>query len=380
MPIELAGTLAPPAREGSKDALPSRSAWRRELHLGSRRIGRQERMFFNERLELLLETGVPLHDCLRALESQVGSPALSDVIGELRSSVEGGLSFSQALRRHPQIFPATTVNLIAAGEQGGFLPQVLRRLRELDTRQEELRAALFSAFSYPAFLVVFSALTVLFVLVVVFPKFSDLFGMIRDQLPLTTRFLLALSTFLLAHWAPMLAATVGAAALLWRSARVPAGALAIDRWLMRTPILRDIAVRYQLVQFLHVLSLSLENGVPLLEALRDAREVVAGAGFRRLIEELERRVAEGRGFASGFADARFLPALVPQMMATAEASGSLARVSARVADFYERDLRQKLTLVAKVVEPAMLLVMGVVVGLIVSSLLLPIFKLSTAVR
>ena len=186
---------------------------------------------------------------------------------------------------------------------------------------------------------------------------------------------------LLRHYWPHVLAGLGAAGVAgWRWARRPAGAAQLDSLLLRIPVLRDIAVQFQLVQFLHVMSLSLGNGVPMLEALRSCRGVVSSASFRRFVAGLEVQVSEGRGIGPGFQEAPFLPALVPQMISTGEETGGLALVMGRVADFYERDWRKKLTLVAKIVEPAMLLVMGVVVGLIVSSLLLPIFKLSTAVR
>ncbi len=374
MPIEIESVQAAPAR-------PRRGQARRHGHaLGAARIGTRERMFFTERLELLLETGVPLHEALRALEGQAGSAEMGRVIAALREAVGGGLSFSEALRQQGNVFPPTYVSLVGAGEQGGFLPRVLARLREMDERREELRSTLIAAFSYPAFLMVFSFAVVVFVLIVVFPKFETIFEMIHDQLPITTRFLMALSALLRDHWLLALLGLGGLTTLLWRLARAPQGADAIDRWLRQVPVVRDIAVQYQLVQFMHVMSLSLANGVPILDALRACREILPSVGFRRFVGDLEARVEQGRGVASGFEAARFLPELVPQMVSTAEASGSLALVTGRVADFYERELRKKLALLAKVVEPAMLLVMGVVVGLIVSSLLLPIFKASTAVH
>ncbi len=144
--------------------------------------------------------------------------------------------------------------------------------------------------------------------------------------------------------------------------------------------IREIATQFQLVQFLYVMSLSLENGVPLLDALRSCREIARSDSFRRFIGSLEEGVNEGRGIAAGFRKADYLPPLVAQMVATGEESGRLATVMGRMADFYEREWRKKLTLVAKIVEPSMLLLMGAVVGLIVSSLLLPIFKLSAAIH
>jgi len=144
-------------------------------------------------------------------------------------------------------------------------------------------------------------------------------------------------------------------------------------------VIGEIVVLFQLVQFMYVMSLAMGNGVAALDALRSCREVVSSASFRDFVRALEANVQEGRGLAVGFQDASFVPDLVRQMVATGEESGSLPLVMGRMAAFYEREWKQRLATLAKLIEPAMLVVMGVVVGLIVSSLILPIFKLSTTV-
>ncbi len=163
MPIEIQTTAAVSA--------PRIVALRRALETSAgTSISGKDRMFFTERLALLLETGNALYDSLEALETQA-APEMRSIVGDLRERVSGGHTFSQALGNHPDAFPPTYVNLVAAGEEGGFLHEVLDRLREMEERRQELRSTLTAAFSYPAFLVVFSLAVVLFVLIVVFPKF-----------------------------------------------------------------------------------------------------------------------------------------------------------------------------------------------------------------
>ncbi len=382
MPIELqtvgapsAGRAAPAAgaAEGAKAGLE------RWLPQGGA-FSSQDRMFLTERLALLLDTGNALHASLEALRRQSASPALRGVVESLERDVSGGLSFSEALRRQPEAFPETYVALVAAAEKGGFLPEVLNRLLEMEEKSRELRGTLVGALTYPAFLVVFSVAVVVFVLVVVFPKFGELFEMIRDELPITTVFLLAASD-LLRHYGPvLLGAMVGGGLLAWRWARSAAGVEALDALAYRTPLVREFVSELALVQFLQVVSLSLANGVPLVDALRACRSAVGSPRFRRFVDALGQGVQEGRGIAVGFREATFLPPLVGQMIATGEETGSLARVMERVAGFYEREWRKRLQAATKLVEPVMLLVMGVAVGIIVSSLLLPIFKLSRAVH
>jgi type II secretory pathway component PulF len=350
-----------------------------EIKIGPSGVSGRDRIFFTERLALLLETGNPLHASLHALARQAGGDAMREVIGELEDDVSGGLSFSQALGRHPEAFPPAYVSIVAAGEQGGFLPQVLDRLRELDEKRHELRATLFSAFSYPAFLTVFSAAVVLFVLMVVFPKFGDLFQLIWDKLPVTTRVLMTVSELLRSYWPAFLAALAGLGLGAWQTLRDPGRRAALEGLLVRLPVIGEIVVLFQLVQFMYVMSLAMGNGVAALDALRSCREVVSSASFRDFVRALEANVQQGRGLAVGFQDASFVPDLVRQMVATGEESGSLPLVMGRMAAFYEREWKQRLATLAKLIEPAMLVVMGVVVGLIVSSLILPIFKLSTTV-
>ncbi len=371
MPLEIPSAAAPAPRSGSA---------RRPAASRRARFGAKERMFFTERLALLLDTGVPLHASLETLSRQAQDAETRRIFGSVADDVASGLSFARALGRHPGAFPSTYVNLVDAAERGGFLPRVLERLRAMDERREELRSVLWAAFSYPVFLVFFSTAVVVFVLVVVFPKFADLFQEIRDALPPTTRLFMALSDLLRHQWPFVLGglAAAGAGLLAWL--RRPQGAEFAERVLLGTPGLRTVVVELQLVQFLSVMSLSLGNGVPMLDALRACREIVPGRRFRRFVERLETSVTEGRGVSPAFQSERFLPALVPQMIGTAEESGSLAAVMGRVADFYERELRKRLQTLAKIVEPALLVVMGAVVGLIVASLILPIFKLSRTVR
>ncbi|MFK7896605.1 MAG: type II secretion system F family protein [Myxococcota bacterium] len=366
---------------GEETALTTRIAKRfSELNRKDLNIGVRERMFFTERLALLLDTDVPLHVALESLAQQATHGAIAKLTRELSESVQGGTTFARALGEHPAIFSPTYVNLVAAAELGGFLPTALDQLRDIEERQEELRSTMRSALSYPATLAVFSVAVVIFVLVVVFPKFSDIFASIHDQLPATTRWLMALSDLLLRAWIPI---AVGLVVLIkvfqdWSGSE--SGKATLDRATFATPGLRDIAIQLNIVQILRVMGLSLENGVGMIEALQSSREGVSSQYFRDFIDRAEEGVNEGRGLTHAFNQDPLVPDLVKQMVATGEESGNLPKVMNRLSDFYEREWRRALGMISKTAEPAMLLIMGCVVGLIVSSLILPIFKLSRAVH
>lgn len=347
---------------------------------GQPRVSLQDRMVFTERLSLLLKTGVSLVEALRVLQQQAEASVQGEIIGALAKTLSEGKSFSAALTDHPQMFPSTYVSLVTAAEDGGFLPQVLDQLLALDEKTDQMRSRLAAALSYPAFLTVFSFAVVVFVLAVVFPKFEDLFASIHDQLPITTIFLMALSGFMRRYWILIIVGTAIAGwALGWWLNSGP-GRLALDRVKMGMPLVREVYVKFYLSQTLGVLGLSLSNGVPITVALKAAQEVVNNSVFARLLDHVRRQVNEGSGIAAGFRDVAFVPAMVRQMVATGEQTGSLGLVMARIAEFYERDLGKRLTVLSKAVEPVMLIVMGVIVSLIVTALILPIFKLSRAIH
>jgi type II secretory pathway component PulF len=339
----------------------------------------RERDFFTEQLALLLETGTALHAALAILQHQVDNPALRSVLGQVQADIAAGQSFSQALTQHPAVFSVTYVKLVAAAEGGGFLPEVLTELVAMGENREQLQRKVLSAFSYPAFLAVFSLVVVVFVLVVVFPKFAEMFGAIRDRLPVTTVALMAASDLVRQHWVLLLALCAGAGGGLRYWLGTPEGRIAMDRMKLATPWLGGIFVRLYLSQTLRVLSLSLSHGVPMVDALIACRDVVRNTVFQRFLADVERGVREGRGLSVGFQEAGFIPSLARQMVATGEETGNLPKTMERVATFYESELKRRLETFARLAEPVMLLVMGVVVGVVVSSLILPIFKLSRAV-
>jgi type II secretory pathway component PulF len=347
---------------------------------GEKNVTAADRIALTERLSLLLETGVPLHGALQSLHEQTVKPRLKAIVGEVADDIVGGQRFSEALARHPELFPPTYVNLIGASETGGFLAEVLAQLVDMDEKQERLRSTILSALTYPAFLIVFSVAVVIFILVAVFPKFTVMFTAIYAELPITTRFLMGASRILTEHATAVLAGVVAVLAGAVLALRQPATGAALDRLKLRLPFVRDIFIKLYITRLMRVMGISLQRGVTILATLAACRNVIPNAEFQRFIGDLELQVTEGRGIAAGFAGSALIPVSVRQMIETGEQTGTLGRVMGRVADFYERDLTRQLNQVAKLAEPVMLLVMGALVGTIVTSIILPIFKMSRAVH
>ena len=345
----------------------------------SKQISDKDRKFFTAQLALLLETGTSMQLSLQALRKQLVNPAMVSMIDQLLEEIEEGRQFSAALARYPDVFSTTYTNLIAASEDGGFMHEVLEQLLEMDDKREKLRQTVSSALSYPLFLLVFAFAVVIFVLVVVFPKFADLFSQIQDQLPVTTVFLMATSEILKQHWIFILVGLVMVIAAFRYWAGTAQGVEKLDWAKLNLPFIGEIFVQLYLVQSLRVLSLSLNNGVGIMDSLHACKEVVGNRLFRNLIANVEGQVEQGSGVAAGFENSSFIPPIVEQMIHTGESTGNLPKVLSRLSDHFETELSNRLQTLSRLAEPVMLLVMGGVVGLIVSSLILPIFKLSRAV-
>ena len=364
----------------AEESVESKPKAKTALSFGGReKITTKERMFFFEQMALLLETGSSLLPALLVIKKQAQSPALINLLGRVAQDIEAGRSFSQALSLHPTIFPSTYVNLVAASEGGGFLHGVLLQLLDMEEKREQLQSTVKSALSYPVFLMLFSVAVVIFVLVVVFPKFADMFAQIRDQLPTTTLFLMWASDMLRIYWIPIVFGLIMAIAGFAKWMTVEHGQRTLDRLKLNTPGLKQVFTEIYFIQSLKVMSMSLANGVTVVDTLAGTKEVVKNHLIQNFFAKAEEGVQQGKGLAHGFQSDPLVPELVRQMVTTGEESGNLPHVMARLASYYERELTKRLAMLSKIAEPLMLLVMGLVVGILVSSLILPIFKLSKAV-
>jgi type II secretory pathway component PulF len=359
----------------------SKKTGRKSISLfGEKKISQTDRMFFLEQLALMLETGSDLHSSLNVLAKQTSHPKLERVIQKMADDISEGGSFSSALARHPKVFSNTYVSLIAASESGGYIRRILEHLLEMEKQRAEFKSTLISAVSYPVFLMVFSLAMVIFILAVVFPKFAELFTSIQDQLPATTIFLMGLSHLIIHYWWALIASLLGFIMLFVFWAKSETGNRSLDQIKLKIPGLNTLFLKIYLIQTMRVLGLSLSNGVSLIDALNLAKDVVKNRVFHDFLDRLSHDVTEGRTLAYGFNTTPFIPPIVQQMITTGEETGKLALVTTRIADFFQKELEKTLGFISKAIEPLMLLVMGVVVGLLVSSLILPIFKLSHAVH
>lgn len=369
--------MEPAAREGDADARPARPfpAWPRP----GARVSSRDLIYFTSQLSLMLEVGTSLTDAVRALEGQTANPALRGVLRSLLSDMEEGRAFSAALQRHERLFGGVFVSMVRAGETGGYLRSALDRIAEMKEKREALLAQVRSALAYPVILGVLSVAVVIFVLTGVLPKFMPLFSGKEALLPASTRLLLAASQSLGAHgWAYGLGAVAAVAALRAGLASRPGRAL-VDRLAVTLPLVGPMTNKIFTGQLFRTLGHLLESHVPLTDALKVTRATMPNLLYRGLIDEVSSIVCEGGRLSYAFLRFPHMPGTVRQMIATGEEAGNVYPVMLRIARQYDGEIERGLKRAASLVEPAALLFLGSVVGIIVASVILPLFKLAHAV-
>lgn len=344
------------------------------------KVRSKEVIFFTSQLALMLEVGTPLINGLAALEKQTKNPAFKDVIRALHRDIEEGQQLSDALRRHPRVFNHVYTSMIKAGETGGFLKEILERLAEMQEKRLALIAQLRSTLTYPAILCLVGFLVVIFVLVGVLPKFSTFFAGKEQILPVSTRLLMALSASLRGYWWAYIVTTLGLAIgiKLWKESEP--GQTMIDRVCVSGPILARLYNKIYTCQLLRTLGHLMDSQVPLLEALEVTRSTIKNRYFRSFIDKITDHVEKGGRFAQPFTTYPYVLDSVKQMVATGEEVGNLPRVMLRLAEYYDIEVDRELKNIASLIEPLALILLGGVVGVIVGSVILPLFRLAHAIH
>ena len=328
----------------------------------------------------LLQNGVPLLSALEILAQQATHPSLHEILVDVRDQVAEGTPLDQAMARHPRVFGELTVSMVRAGSEGAFLEDALKRTSDFLELQEELKGRMVSAMSYPAFLAVAGFCVTVFLIVFFVPKFAELFARLEQQgggLPAATVALLALSDGLTRYGVFLLIAAGAAVAWAQRWAATERGRLLVDRWKLKIPIAGNIFMGFAVSRFCRVLGTLLKNGVPLLKALEISSDSAGNRVLAQAIRASAENISSGETLSRPLADCGLIPRPVMAMITIAEESNNLDDVLINIADGIDRNVGRQLDMMIRLVEPAMLLVMGGVILFVLVALLLPVFEMST---
>ena len=331
----------------------------------------------------LLRSGVPLLRSLDVLERQSSQPALAQILREVRAKVADGTSLADAMAQHPKAFNELAISMVRAGQEGGFLEDVLKRIADFTEHQEDLKAKVVGALAYPAFLAIVGTLVLFALVLFVVPRFEPIFKRLaeKNDLPLLTEMLIGTSHFLLS-WGGLvvIAGVIGAFMAFSSWARTEPGRLRLDGWRLRMPGAGHIYLHLAISRFSRILGTLLHNGIPILQALRIAKDSTGNRVLTLAIEKSAENITAGNSLATPLAACNHFPRDVVEMVSVGEESNNLENVLIDIANGLEKRTARQLELFVRVLEPAMLLVMAIVILLVVAGLLLPVFKMSSTVQ
>jgi general secretion pathway protein F len=345
--------------------------------LGGSRVRQRDLLALTQQLATLFEAGLPLDRALTILEELATNARVKAIISDLLRSVRGGASFSEALsKHHPRPFSRLYINMVRAGEKGGVLDVSLRRLAEFLEARAAFNEAVVSALIYPAVITLVGAGAVVFLMTFVIPRFATIFRDLNQTIPLPTQILLSVSAALSQYWWVGMVAVL-AVVLAWRAwTASPEGRMAWDRAILKAPIFGGIALHVETARFARTLGTMLKSGVPVLGALAVVGDMMSNQAVGAAVSRLSDGVKRGGTIAAGMRDQSMFPTLAVHMVRVGEETGRMEDMLLKVADTFETDVRVEMKRTLGLLEPTIIVVMGVLVAFIVVAMLMAIFSIN----
>ena len=345
-----------------------------------RRVGRgrvlKHLVTFTRQLHVLITSGTPLVQALGALERQATDAKWRAVVADVRRQVEEGAALSDAMADHPRYFDDVCRSLISAGEAGGKLDGMLERLAKLARAEAHVRTSIVGAMVYPAVLILISIGVLTALMTFVLPRFAGLFEQLGSPLPPTTKVVMAMSDLLRGYWWAAILAIAGAAFGFRLWAATPGGRRAIDTFLVRAPVLGKLVRSFVAARVTRLLGIQLESKVPLLDALRLTRQAAGNLLVRDLITRAEDAATRGEPISVAFANGDLISPTICEAIRSGEQTGQMATLLVSVADFLDEENEVVIRSLTSLIEPLILVVLGVLVGFVALSMFLPLFDLT----
>ncbi len=351
------------------------------LWFGQRKpkIARHEFLVFNQELATLLKAGMPLVQSLDILRSRLANQVFKAVLDDVYDKVRAGTALSEAFDSHGALFPSVYTASLMAGERAGNLDAVLRRFVAYSKVVDTVRKKTISALVYPAILIALAIFLVAIIVIKVVPTFSDFYASFNAELPLSTRVIVGVSDFVRGNILLLLvgALAVGGAFYTW--VKQPGQGARFDRALLRVPVIGTAMHKFSTSQLARTLATLLGGGIPLVNALEIASRSTGNRHIGREMETVAQRVREGQGFAATLLERQVVPDVAIKMIEVGESTGALQEMLNSLADFYDEEIETEVGRFVTLIEPVLLIIMGLVIAVIVLSLYLPLFQLTTVI-
>jgi type IV pilus assembly protein PilC len=346
---------------------------------GRKKLNLEKFLIFNQQFVTLIRAGLPILKGLDLLAERLTDPKLGPYIKSVRDEVRNGTLLSEAFRQQG-IFPKMYVTSVMAGEKSGSLVEVLDRYITYQRLSLAVRKKVLVSLMYPAILILLVVLLMVFLVTYVVPNFAQLYTSMQAQLPAITEFLIAIGTTARSYILVAAGALIGGIFLFRIWARGDAAKLKIDRVKMRTPIVGEVWLKYQVAQLSRVLSTLLTGGIPLVQAMETAAESLNTPLLRRAVDQAGKMVREGQPLSGSLKASKMLPPLAIDMIEVGESTGALPSMLNSVAEFFEEDVNTRMTAALSLIEPAIMIFMGIFVAFVLIALYLPIFSLADTIR
>lgn len=341
-----------------------------------KRITQDDVAVFTQELATLLKAGLPLDRCLEILIGLSANEPVRVLMGQLREDVRGGSALSKAMEAREGVFTRFYLNMIRAGEAGGALDVVLQRLTEFMERSKELRDTVKSALIYPVILVGVSLLSVVILLMWVVPQFSQMFEESGKALPLPTQIVIAAGDGVRNYWWVMALAGIGVYSWFTRQMREPAARYRWDRWVLNLPLFGDLVGKLEVARFSRTLGTLIGNGVSLLAAISIVKETLSNTVMADALSDVARQLKEGKGLGKPLMESGLFPKLAVHLIMVGEETGKLQEMLIRIADIYDREVHTSVKRMLALMEPVLILGLGLVIGGIIMSILVAILSVN----
>jgi type IV pilus assembly protein PilC len=339
-------------------------------------VGAKDRVIFTRQLSTLINAGLPLTQSLRTVSEQITNKTLHEIVVQVVASVEGGQSLSQAFAAYPKAFNDVYVSLVAAGESSGSLDKALERIANQQEKDAAIVSKIRGALIYPVIVLVVIVLVLVFMLTTVLPQVGGLYKDLHQTLPILTRILLAISTFIQKAWILVLIGLVGLGFALRNYVQTEQGKAVADRFKLTAPIFGKIYQKVYMARFSRTLGTMLESGIPMLEALRIVKNAIGNVHVEAVLEKAMQGVKGGKALSSTLENHEdTFVKLVPQMIKIGEQSGAIDSMLDRVATYYENEVDEEIKNISTTIEPILMVVLGVTVGGVIAAILLPVYSL-----
>jgi type IV pilus assembly protein PilC len=351
-----------------------------KLSLGSGRVKTRDIVIFTRQFATMINAGLPLVQSLNILAQQTENKTLREVTKAVVYDVESGNTLADAFSKHPKAFSALYVNMVAAGEAGGILDTILLRLSTFLEKNDALVRKVKGAMVYPGVIITVALGAIAILLIFVIPTFQNMFASANLELPLPTRVVIGMSNILISYWWVMLAA-IGAVIFAFRQYYgTPAGRKQIDGLILKAPVLGDVVRKSAVSRFTRTLGTLVSSGVSILEGLEITAKTAGNAVIHDAVMESRQSIAGGETIAAPLEKSAVFPPMVISMIAVGEQTGGLDEMLSKIADFYDEEVDVAVSALLSLMEPAMIVVLGVIVGGMVIAMYLPIFDMMNAVQ